>query len=203
MTSWFKKRQRLQYFYWKRILRISVILVNSLFILLFYLYPKFEKYSTLQRQKIDIQIFIEDIPLTNQEFRLEKREAPDATRDLPVAFSDEPELPDSLKLFVVAKRNSSGSPAAFQKHVITKAKIIYEQYPELQKTKCNGRIRLLLLVEINGKVAEIEVVENSTGSVECLEVAKRACLNSRWLPAIQAGKPIPSWVEKTYLFKEK
>jgi TonB family protein len=88
----------------------------------------------------------------------------------------------------------SGIPAE------TPARPILEVYPDVSGFFCKGFVHLLLLVNEKGNIESAEVIQNSTGSNQCGEMAVEAAKKSQWMPASVDNKSVSSWVEKIYKF---
>lgn len=194
-----KTQPRSLYKQWQMRLKISVIFVHLALAVLFWAFQKFESSPTFLHTPVSIKIVLEEIPVTNQEVRVHRVERPDPAVDISVNFSDEPEWPDSIPIFAGEGKTARGE-GTIVSMPFKQARILFENYPVLEKLQCRGKVKLLLLIDENGRVSDIEVIENSTGSPDCLEAAKIASLRSRWLPAMQGQSRVASWVEKVYVF---
>lgn len=187
--------------YFAHILKIS--LISSLLILttLFYLWPRFNSLDFHRSAKLKVDIFVSDIPVTRQP---ENRLKPPPLRPnayIPVP-GNEMELPKEISISGSGENTllgeiPSGIPAEIP------AKPILEIYPQVSGVTCKGIIRLLLLVNKSGRVTEVEMVENTTASQECLELARKAAKKSEWIPARANGKEVDSWVIKVFKFNTK
>jgi len=178
-------------------------MIASLFMMttLFYLWPKFNTRPFHRSAELHVDIFVSDIPVTRQP---EKRMKPPPLRPngfIPVP-GNEMELPDEITISGSGRNTLlgeilSGVPAEIP------AKPVLEIYPQVSGVTCKGIVRLLLLVNKSGRVMEVEMVENTTASQECLELAREAAKKSEWLPARANGKDVDSWVIKVFKFNIK
>jgi TonB family protein len=184
--------------YFRIIFKKSLIISFSILIILFYSLQKFKRISINRMSPIQTEIFISDIPITHQSFK-NKRIAPKKPSGFIPIPSEEDELPDEL--IEEMQKNTPGSKIMSTGYPVEDSpKIILEVYPQNKGFKCRGIIRLLVLISENGVVKDIEVVENSTGSNECLQLAIDAVSNSKWLPGKVKNKPVDIWIMKTYKF---
>jgi outer membrane biosynthesis protein TonB len=196
-----KSRYQKNNAYFKRIFKISLIVSLFFMITLFYLWPRFTALPFHRSAELKVDIFVSDIPVTRQP---EKRMKPPPLRPngfIPVP-GNETELPDEIAISGSGENTllgeiPSGLPAEIP------AKPILEIYPQVSGVTCKGTVRLLLLVNKSGRVTEVEMVENTTASQECLELAREAAKKSEWLPARANGKEVDSWVIKVFKFNTK
>lgn len=180
--------------------RISLILSMIVLIVLFYFFPRFSKMAPIGRENISVDLYVSDIPRTIQ--NSEKKPLPPRRPEsgIPVP-AEENELPPEIDIQNLQFSENSGEANTGQGvPVEVPAKPLLEFYPDVSGKSCKGYVRLLLLVGENGKIGSLEVIENTTGSKECLESASRAAKQSKWLPAKFKNKPVSSWVTKTYTF---
>jgi TonB family protein len=74
-------------------------------------------------------------------------------------------------------------------------------YPEeARKSGAEGKVILNLQIDENGKLVQTRV-QQSSGSSDLDEAAKNSIKNSKWNPAIKAGKPIKVWVAMPFVFE--
>ena len=59
---------------------------------------------------------------------------------------------------------------------------------------------LNLFIDLHGKVTEVVVMNNTTGSDACAKEAVKAARASRFLPAQQAGSRVGTWTVREYGF---
>jgi len=186
---------------YKRTFKIA--LITSLFSLTlsFYLFPKFTIVPNHEDKKIDIKIYVSDIPQTNQ-----KKTATAPPPAKPYGFipvpSEDAEFPDEISLSKLPGTGLNQEPAIGIAPEIP-PKPILEVYPTVSGLSCSGYIRLLLLVNKNGMAQSIEIIENTTRSDTCLTLAIEAARKSRWIPAKMDEIAVDTWVTKTYKFNVK
>jgi hypothetical protein len=185
--------------HYNKVFKISLIISLFFLTLLFYFFPKFMRLQNLETQKIKVDIFVSDIPPTEQMSRVSiPPRKPYGIIPMPVA---EDVLPDELLSETGEKSGAinsnllvSGIPPEIP------AKPILEVYPNVADSKCTGQIRLLILINEQGKSELIEIVENTTQNSTCLKLVINAANKSRWIPAKVNNKPVSSWVTKSYKF---
>ena len=79
---------------------------------------------------------------------------------------------------------------------------VLPDYPRaLQKQNVRGMVKLMLWINVHGRVEEAVVVENKTGSEPCAQAALKAARDNTYLPAKIDNKAIATWVVCTYTFK--
>ncbi len=183
--------------YFARIFKISLVCSLLLLSLVFYIFPRFNSMPEMNTKPVQVKIYVSDIPVTRQQNA--KPAPPRRPRSfLPVA-GEEAQLPDEIPLTSFPGNSDLDSPVAGLAAEVA-ARPLLEVYPEVKGSACNGYVRLLLLVNVPGNIASVEVVENSTGSQKCLQLAIAAARKSKWLPAQVNHKAVESWVSKTYKF---
>lgn len=187
--------------YYFRILKISLIISLSIIIVLFYSFPKFGRLAKSRTNTIQIEVYISDIPVTQQpkDKRLPVPQKPKGY--IPVPGIDE-ELPAELNI-LQSKGIVSGTNVPMGVPVEIAAKPILEIYPQVSGVTCKGVIRLLLLVNRFGRIESVEILENTTSSKHCLKLAIQAAKKSRWIPAKVNNEIVDSWVTKIYKFNIK
>ncbi len=184
--------------YYQNVFRVTLLISLSLITLIFYIFPRFNKISYNFRGKINIEIYVSDIPQTEQKKRGRPLPPRRPLSGLPVAVENA-ELPDEIILNEIpgvqfGEEGAGGVP------VEVPARPLLEVYPDISEMSCRGYVSLLLLVNEKGKIESVEVLQNSTGSEKCLERAIQAAKKSLWTPARVNDKPVCSWVEKVYKF---
>ncbi|KAA3609320.1 MAG: M56 family peptidase [Calditrichaeota bacterium] len=77
------------------------------------------------------------------------------------------------------------------------------KYPELaRKAGIEGRVILNVLVGVDGKVKETQILKNiADGNNGCAEAAVAAVEATEWTPAEQKGKPVQVWVGIPVIFR--
>jgi TonB family protein len=186
--------------YFLDILKISLMISLGILILVFYIFPKFTGITEVSRQKINIKLFVSDIPQTRQ-LHTSRMPPPKPTGVIPIV-GDEDEFPEEISV----QRDlgiSAGDPLAAGIPPEIAAKPLLEVYPNVSGVTCKGYVKLLLLVNKVGRAEIIEVLENSTRAEQCKKLAIEAAKKSRWIPAKVNEKSVDSWVTKTYKFNIK
>jgi hypothetical protein len=187
--------------YFSRVFKFSLIASLSIMTILFYLFPKFKTIYFRQAHTIEADIYVSDIPVTRQPAEKIKPPPMRPNGFIPIP-GDEIEFPEEIDISGSGRNTllgevSLGIPAEVP------AKPILEIYPQVSGVTCKGIVRLLLLVDKSGRVTEVEMVENTTSSSRCLELAMNAARKSEWLPASVDGKKVNSWVMKVFKFNIK
>ncbi|MFQ5603042.1 MAG: energy transducer TonB [bacterium] len=78
---------------------------------------------------------------------------------------------------------------------------VFPEYPEDEKKKgVQGTVKLSIHIDKTGKVVEVVVLENTTGSQKCAQAAREAALGSRFVPAREGNKPVSFWLTQPYRF---
>ncbi len=192
----FEKNDRDQYFF--KTFKQSLVITLILLITIFYFFPRFDKISHQKSPEIPIKIYVSDIPVTRQ-----KQSARPPAPSKPSGVIPIPAEKDVLPERIEIGGDSSALSPAFPNAGIpaeVPARPLLEVYPDVSGTSCKGFIRILLLVNKQGKVESYEILENSTGSEKCAGLAITAARKSRWIAAKVGGEPVESWVTKTYKF---
>jgi len=183
-------------------LRVGLVIALLLLNILFYVFPGFRQKKEAGSTRVDVRIYVNDIPITKQ---VHQRPVRVRQKLLSLAIpvpSETEEFPEELTLDVSKTTiGIEGDMPRFAKNVEIQAKPLLEIYPNVKSLKCNGKVKVLMLVNVKGIVEQAEIVENTTGSKACAQEARRAALQSKWIPAKADNKFVTSWVEKTYKFK--
>lgn len=192
-----KKSDENEYAYY---LRVSLGIALAFVILVFYLFPDFQLNRTFAPPELDVQIFVEDIPKTEQLLRPQRKRQILVSQAIPVPVEQE-DFPQEITLdTLMFEVGAQGEISASSRGVETPAKPILEIYPEVSKIKCRGNIKLLLLVSRSGTVEEAQVLENTTQNPDCLKRTLEAAMLSKWIPAKVNKENVSSWVVKEYKF---
>lgn len=190
------EKERLFWFRFKIALIFSLLLC----IILFYAFPRVGPLHPAQPVPLKITIQVSEIPPTRQK-KTGKRPRPAPPRwGIPVV-AEEADFPEDLPLPEIGSTHPQSADITGEV-AETPARPLLDVYPDISTTSCKGVVRLLLLVNRSGKVENVEVLENTTGSRKCLKLAIEAAKRSRWLPARLRNHPVDSWVTKTYKFNE-
>lgn len=186
---------------YRRTFKFALILSLFIWVVFFYLFPKFKMISPSEEKRIDIKIYVSDIPQT-----LQKNNATSPPPAKPYGFipipAEEADFPEEITFSTIP---GSGKATSFASGIAPEVppKPILEVYPTVSGVSCSGHIRLLLLVNKNGIVESFEIVENTTQTDTCVALAIEAAKKSRWIPAKVNNRAVDSWVTKTYKFNVK
>lgn len=158
--------------------------------------------------KTTVSIDVENIPVTIQT----KRNPPPPRPTLPVPTDDETVPEDETiaetdltytNIFDNATDRTSGPPMAS----ITPPRPIawvFPEFPDSEKKKgIQGIVKLSIHIDAKGKVLEVVVLENTTGSVKCAEAAIAAAYGSRFSPAREGSKAVSYWITQPYRFDSR
>ena len=78
---------------------------------------------------------------------------------------------------------------------------VIPEYPrEDFKNGITGVVKLHVKVNERGKVIDVVVLENTTGSERCAAAARKAAFRGSYLPARQGSKPITTWTVRIITF---
>ena len=182
---------------YNRILEYAFIFTLLVFILIFYFSDK----TTLFKKDLPVvkftSITIVEIPRTIQ--KTKKRPRP-LKPSIPVA-SDEIDIIDEVELEEAAAAiNEAGLGDNKVGESFSEATQILETIPKDTENKINGYITLHLQIGKNGKVKSCRIKESSLSDSSYASVVISAVMKSLWKPAVKNGKPVESWVTKTYSF---
>ncbi len=193
-------------------LRLEKALILTLFLilLLFHTIPKKFELKWHKQSSIDISFKIQDVPATRQLVKRGKPAPKKPTIPLPV---EDPSFPEDATIEETNIRWNTGD-AQFGNAGITTGKndtipprpllqVMPEYSKQLRKQNIRGSVRLLLRVGKNGKVQDVVVAENNTGSELCERVAIKAAFQSRYIPANSKNKSIEMWTTCIYTFTPK
>ena len=193
-----RKENAKEYIY-AGILQKSLIVALSFMIILFYLFPRFDRETKLPAIEIYPEIIVY-IPRTVQKTR--ERLPKPVKPVIPVA-ADELEIleevtiqPDSVRslpgLQLLDGAYSSNDLSYLPRQIL---EVLPKRVPGVQ-----GKIVLSLKIDIDGKVADYKIKENSTRSAECLTNVLEAARKSRWEAMRFENQKVLYWIDKTYLF---
>ncbi len=188
-------------------LRKSVIVTLACFILLIYLSPRISV-KVEQSDLSNIIIDVENIPITHQL----RRKPPPPKPQLPVPSDDE-SIPEdetieetTLKYTNIFDYTPDGVPGIGGKSSTPPRPIawVFPEYPEDEKKKgVKGVVRLSIHINEQGKVIEVVVLSNTTGSQKCAKAAIDAAYGSRFFPAKEGKKAVNYWITQPYRFDLK
>jgi protein TonB len=182
----------------------GLVIALLFFILLVYISPHV-RVSREEAIVPNIIISVENVPVTRQALR----KPPPPRPKIPVPSDDET-IPEevtieetTLKNTYFFSDNTDGIPVLAGTTRIPAKPIgwTFPKFPEEDKKKgVHGDVKLSILVDSLGKVTEVEVLENSTGSARCAQAAVEAAYGNRFIPAREGNKVVSSWVIKIYSF---
>ena len=189
-------------------LNVKKSLVFSLlfFNLLIFFFPRID-ISPDEPKGVGIVINVENIPSTRQM----RRNPPPPKPTIPVPSDDE-SIPEdetieetTLKLTNIFD-DTEGMPG-LTGTVISPPKPIawvFPEYPDSERKKgVQGEVKLSIHINSKGRVIEVIVLDNSTGSAKCAQAAKEAAFGSRFYPAKEGAKPVDYWITQPYRFDLK
>ncbi len=189
---------------YQKSVRISAIVALLLTIAIFQLFPRIDWGEKEEPVVLISSIQVENIPITKQG----RRKPPPPKPAVPIPSEDEL-IPEDitieeteLDLNVYSKIPGAGpipgAPVVFQPRPIYE---VIPEYPaELQKKGVQGIVKLHIHINKLGRVDQVIVLENTTGSPLCARAAKEAALQGRYVPAKSKGKPTDIWITRTYTF---
>ena len=186
------------------VLEKSTILALILVIILFLIFPNIKVGKPNKTEGLGTALTLEDIPITRQG-TLRK---PPPRPVIPIPSEDDL-IPDDVtiedtELTFENLAQSSGAGTPLGQINIFQPRPIFEVIPEysedLQKKGIEGLVKLHLHVDQTGKVIDVIILENTTGSSVCARAAKEAALKGRYIPAKKDGKPADLWIARSYTF---
>jgi TonB family protein len=78
---------------------------------------------------------------------------------------------------------------------------VFPKYPKEDKDKgVYGTVKLSIHVDETGRVIDVVVLSNSTGSERCAQAAVNAAYGSRFIPAKEGRKAVRFWITQPYTF---
>ena len=148
-------------------------------------------------------IDVEQIPMTRQAIR---RPPPPRPR-IPVP-SDKETIPEEETIEETTLKHNIffdfDSPPDFSGAYMSPPKPVawvFPKYPkEDRRDGVRGEVKLSIHVDERGKVIEVIVLSNSTGSKNCEKAAIDAAYDSRFIPAKEGDKTVSQWVTQSYTF---
>ncbi len=181
--------------------KVSLLISISILTVIFYLLPRFPVKPSLKKEKLELKIYVSDIPVTLQK-KLGRPLPPRRPTLGPFVAVEEADLTEQLPVETpslpgVASQTGAGKPVEIP------ARPLVEFYPSMEGSSCQGEIRVLILVSSTGQVEDIQVIKNTTADTTCLHRVREAIRKTRWIPARLGGKTVSSWVSKTYKFNLK
>ncbi|MFQ5771912.1 MAG: energy transducer TonB [bacterium] len=189
--------------YYSLNLKKSLIITLAFFILLIYLSPRLDV-ELEEIEPSNVIIDIENIPVTHQI----KRTPPPPKPMIPVPSDDET-IPEDLTIEETTLKYTTifdYTPDGFGMSGIRTTPPrpiawVFPEYPEEEKKKgVQGVVKLSIHINDKGKVIEVVVLDNTTGSQKCAQAAIDAAFGSRFFPAKEGSKPINYWITQPYRF---
>lgn len=199
-----KNRKNSPYDQYQNALERSTIITLILVILIFFIFPRIKVTKPSKIVTIGTSLTVENIPITRQ--GSPRKPPPRPVVPIP---SEDDIIPDDVtiedtELTFENFSLSSGSGAPLGQIDIFQPRPIFEVIPEyseeLQKKGIEGLVQLHLHIDQTGRVIDVIVLENTTGSSECAKAATEAALKGRYIPAKKDGKPADLWIARTYTF---
>ena len=181
----------------------SLIITLILFILAIHLVPKLD-ISLDDVEPPQLIINAENIPITRQR----KRVPPPPKPTIPVP-SDSEAIPEDATIEETTLKYTSIFDFADGVPNFTGIKItpprpiawVFPEYPEDDKKRgVKGVIKLSIHIDDTGKVIEVVVLDNTTGSQKCEEAAIAAAYGSRFAPAKEGKNHVNYWITQPYRF---
>ena len=151
-----------------------------------------------------VLIHVEDIPMTRQTYR----PPPPPKPAIPIPSDDEsiPEeetIEETTLKYTIFEAAATPIPGI----ILTPPKPIawvFPEFPEEEKKKgVSGVVKLSLNINEQGKVINVIVMDNTTGSEKCAQAAVEAAYGSRFFPAKEGNKPVDYWISQPYRFDVK
>ena len=196
-------------FYSKRVHRLEKIAVVILlvFILLFQLIPKQYLKQKITVQNVSVDFAIEAIPATRQLLRRGNPRPNKPTVPIPI---EDLSFPEDATIDE-ANYDWQWEGSLFGNAAITAGKAdtipprpvlqVMPEYPEqVRKKNIKGSIKLLVRIGNEGRVKDVIVADNSTGSEVCEKNAIEAAYRSTFIPATWQNNTIEMWTSCIYSF---
>ncbi len=186
-----------------KLLETGYVVALLLITVLFHLKP-FRIHHIPEIKRIPVNIVVQDIPVTRQGVF----KPPPPKPAVPIPSEDE-NIP-SDETIEVTELNFDNSPLSMNgyqgaSHQFIAARPVAEvipEYPEEEyKKKVTGLVKLQVLIDKNGRVQDVVIVENTTGSTACARSAREAAFKCRYLPAREGSKPVASWTIRVITFE--
>ncbi len=186
----------------------AVIATLLLFIIILHIVPKRFIHTKTELAAVKISIKVQDVPATEQKFR---RGYPAPLRPVIPVPSDEVYPEDDTIDETTVQWNLGDSPFGNSGLTVGKADTIpprplmqtLPEYPEeLQKKRVKGSVKLLVKVDENGRVVDVVMARNTTGSEMCRELAIEAAYKSTYIPARSDNRNIEMWTTCIYSFQQ-
>lgn len=181
----------------------SLTLSLLFFLIVIHLSPDVEL-APQEKGSPTVLIHVEDIPMTRQAYR----PPPPPKPAIPIPSDDEsiPEeetIEETTLKYTIFEAEATPIPGI----TLTPPKPIawvFPEFPEEEKKKgVSGVVKLSLHINEKGKVINVIVMDNTTGSEKCAQAAIEAAYGSRFFPAEEGNKPVDYWISQPYRFDVK
>ncbi|APF19611.1 energy transducer TonB [Caldithrix abyssi] len=185
-----------------RTLQISFIIVLLALVVLFRLFPRFNRISyTLPAIQIE-ELKILEIPRTVQ---LKKASPPPLKPAIPVAGEELEmleEVPIESSEHLTAKGQVlMGDAPLSEDDLPFMPRQIIEVLPQVDDLQLKGSVVLKLLIDKNGRMKDYRVLSNSTQNPLAVRRVLAAARKSRWETISLNQNKVEYWITKTYQFK--
>jgi TonB family protein len=186
-------------------LKKSLIVALVFQILFIYLFPSLDS-SPRQFDGPNIVIDVENIPITRQT----RQPSPPPKPSVPIPTDDEAIPEDetieetTLKYTTVFDYTPENAPGFSGNNITPPRPLawVFPEYPESDRKKgVKGVVKLSIHISEQGRVVEVVVLDNTTGSEKCAEAAIAAARGSRFLPAREGTRAIDYWITQPYRFE--
>lgn len=192
---------------YRKTIEKSLVISLAFLLLLLHILPKTVELRKREPAAVPFQFKLEKVPLTQQQVRRGVRPQKPV---IPVP-SEDPDVPLDATIdetnfdwdFGDSPLGNAGLTAGAQDTIPPRPIVqVLPEYPRaLQKQNIRGTVKLMLWINVHGRVEETVVVENNTGSEPCAQAALKAARNNTYLPAKIDNKAVATWVACTYTFK--
>ncbi|MEE4311320.1 MAG: energy transducer TonB [candidate division KSB1 bacterium] len=184
--------------------RKALIYALTIVIIMFHLFPKFDKTESDYPDAININIQVENIPATRQ-----SRYVPPPPRPAVPIPTDDELIPADETIeetdLRITPMTSPNSQSGYGVAKITSPRLIDEVFPEYPeqdyKKGITGVVKLHVQVDAKGRVGDVVVLGNTTGSDRCARAAVQAARKTRYIPARKGTEPVASWTVRYIRFE--
>ncbi len=184
----------------------AFVVTLAFLLLLVWLSPRIEV-AVQEDLRPSVRIDVENIPPTRQMHR----PPPPPRPTVPIPTDDET-IPEDVTIEETTLQHTAleefpEGPPEFSGATFSPPRPIawvFPEYPEEERKRgVQGVVRLSIHIDKTGKVVEVIVLENTTGSEKCAQAAIEAAYGSRFTPARERGKPVSHWITQPYRFDLK
>ena len=183
-----------------RNLELSFIVALLLLILVFYLFPIFNNFSTQSVNYIAPAIEVINIPKTNSQIN----QRPIPKKPFIPLVSDEIEILDYIEIEKIVEGDSfkieKSSGSVEYTDLPYTPRQLYDVLPYKYEDPVSGLIVISLLIGIDGRVKDIKVIEDSINDELVLENVIYVAKKSRWESAVLNNEKVEYWIDKVYRF---